>query len=72
MVVVPLPVLYTEGAKVALTALSREELLDMALEVGQVAPDFSLPATGGGTVTLSELRGKPVVLFFYPKDDTPG
>jgi len=71
-VVVGLSVLYTEEAKVASTALSREELLDMALELGQAAPDFSLPATGGETITLSDLRGKPVVLFFYPKDDTPG
>ena len=36
------------------------------------APDFSLPATGGGTVTLSALRGSNVVLYFYPKDNTPG
>ncbi|THH38333.1 thioredoxin-dependent thiol peroxidase [Aliishimia ponticola] len=38
----------------------------------QTAPDFSLPATGGGTVTLSDLRGSAVVLFFYPRDDTSG
>ena len=36
------------------------------------APDFSLPADGGETVTLSELKGKIVVLYFYPKDDTSG
>lgn len=36
------------------------------------APDFTLPATGGGEVTLSELRPAPVVLFFYPRDDTSG
>lgn len=36
------------------------------------APDFSLPATGGHTVTLSELKGSKVVLYFYPKDNTPG
>ncbi|MCI4662974.1 MAG: peroxiredoxin [Neomegalonema sp.] len=36
------------------------------------APDFSLPRDGGGTVTLSALRGKKVVLYFYPKDDTSG
>ena len=35
-------------------------------------PDFSLPATGGGTVVLSALRGSKVVLYFYPKDSTPG
>ncbi len=39
---------------------------------GQPAPDFTLPRDGGGTVSLSELRGKQVVLYFYPKDDTPG
>lgn len=36
------------------------------------APDFSLPATGSTTVTLDALRGKPLVLYFYPKDNTPG
>ncbi|GAA0584113.1 thioredoxin-dependent thiol peroxidase [Caenispirillum bisanense] len=44
----------------------------MTLTVGAPAPDFTLPTDGGGSVTLSELRGKPVVLYFYPKDDTPG
>ncbi|MFG6567751.1 MULTISPECIES: peroxiredoxin [Sulfitobacter] len=39
---------------------------------GQPAPDFTLPVTGGGEITLSALRGAPVVLFFYPRDDTPG
>jgi peroxiredoxin Q/BCP len=39
---------------------------------GAVAPDFSLPADDGAVVTLSALRGRPVVLFFYPKDDTSG
>ena len=41
-------------------------------EVNETAPDFTLPATGGEDVTLSTLKGKPVVLFFYPRDDTPG
>jgi peroxiredoxin Q/BCP len=36
------------------------------------APDFTLPATGGNTVTLSALRGRTLVLYFYPKDNTPG
>lgn len=40
--------------------------------VGQPAPDFALPATGGRTIRLSELRGRNVVVYFYPKDDTPG
>jgi peroxiredoxin Q/BCP len=43
-----------------------------SLTVGMEAPDFSLPSTLGRPVTLSEFRGKRVVLYFYPKDDTPG
>lgn len=42
------------------------------IEEGKPAPDFELQTDGGGTVKLSDLRGKPVVLYFYPKDDTPG
>lgn len=41
-------------------------------QIAQPAPDFTLPSTEGHDVTLSALRGKPVVLFFYPRDDTPG
>lgn len=41
------------------------------LGVGDAAPDFELPGTGGRTWTLSEFRGQPVVLVFYPGDDTP-
>ncbi|KEJ90229.1 peroxiredoxin [Sulfitobacter donghicola] len=41
-------------------------------ELSSPAPDFTLPVTGGGDVTLSALQGAPVVLFFYPRDDTPG
>ena len=37
-----------------------------------LAPDFTLPATGGQTVTLSALRGRKRVIYFYPKDNTPG
>ncbi len=43
-----------------------------ALDIGSVAPDFTLPRDGGGTITLSGLKGNPVVLYFYPKDDTSG
>jgi peroxiredoxin Q/BCP len=42
------------------------------LAEGTLAPDFTAPTNGGGTVTLSDFKGKNVVLFFYPKDNTPG
>ena len=42
------------------------------IEEGTHAPDFDLATDGGGRVRLSDLRGQPVVLYFYPKDDTPG
>ncbi|MHB1134032.1 MAG: peroxiredoxin [Chloroflexota bacterium] len=42
------------------------------LQVGQPAPEFTLQAEGGRTVSLADLRGKRVVLYFYPKDNTPG
>jgi thioredoxin-dependent peroxiredoxin len=44
----------------------------MTLAIGDAAPDFSLPTDGKGTITLSALKGKKVILYFYPKDDTPG
>ncbi len=44
----------------------------MTVEVGEAAPDFELETDGGGTISLRELRGRKVVLYFYPKDDTPG
>lgn len=44
----------------------------MAVDVGDKAPDFAMPADGGGQVTLGGLKGKNVILYFYPKDDTPG
>jgi peroxiredoxin Q/BCP len=43
-----------------------------AIRIGERAPDFTLASDQGGEVTLSSLRGKKVVLYFYPKDDTPG
>jgi peroxiredoxin Q/BCP len=42
------------------------------IEEGTPAPDFTLQSDAGESVTLSDLRGKPVVLYFYPRDDTPG
>ncbi len=42
------------------------------LNTGAKAPDFTLPADGGDDIALKSLRGKSVVLYFYPKDDTPG
>ncbi len=42
------------------------------LAVGQAVPDFALPATGEKSVSLAQCRGKKVVLYFYPKDNTPG
>lgn len=44
----------------------------MSLNEGSPAPDFSMPATGGRTVSLAGLKGKPFVLYFYPRADTPG
>jgi peroxiredoxin Q/BCP len=44
----------------------------MTLSVGTVAPDFTVKDTNGNTVKLSDFKGKTVVLYFYPKDDTPG
>ena len=42
------------------------------IDLDDIAPDFTLPATGGETITLSALRPAPVVLFFYPRDNTAG
>jgi peroxiredoxin Q/BCP len=44
----------------------------MALQVGDVAPEFSLPDQNGDSVSLASFRGQRVVIYFYPKDDTPG
>jgi peroxiredoxin Q/BCP len=45
---------------------------EAGIRPGEPAPDFSLPDADGKLVRLSQLRGKPVVVYFYPKDDTPG
>ncbi len=42
------------------------------MKTGDIAPDFTLPTNGGGEITLSDLRGQMVVVYFYPKDMTPG
>ena len=53
--------------------MSTAEKLDVKeLKVGDKAPDFDLAINGGGRVKLADLKGKKVVLYFYPKDDTPG
>ena len=44
----------------------------MTLEIGDKAPDFNLPRDGGSAIKLSEHLGKNVILYFYPKDSTPG
>jgi len=44
----------------------------MSVQAGDKAPDFALPASGGRTVSLKAMKGKPFVLYFYPKADTPG
>jgi peroxiredoxin Q/BCP len=45
---------------------------ELKLQEGDLAPNFSAPTQDGGIVSLKDFKGKPVVLFFYPKDDTPG
>ena len=44
----------------------------MTIEEGAIAPEFTLPDQHGKPVSLSQYRGKPVIVYFYPKDDTPG
>ena len=44
----------------------------MSVQEGEAAPDFEMPASGGRTVSSKTMRGKPYVLYFYPKADTPG
>ncbi|MDE0808416.1 MAG: thioredoxin-dependent thiol peroxidase [Alphaproteobacteria bacterium] len=44
----------------------------MTIVVGDKAPSFKMPADGGGELSLDALKGKAVILYFYPKDDTPG
>ncbi len=44
----------------------------MSVSEGDACPEFSMPSDGGGTISLADLKGKPAVIYFYPKDDTPG
>jgi thioredoxin-dependent peroxiredoxin len=44
----------------------------VTIDVGDLAPDFTLPDADGAEVTLSGLRGQPVLIYFYPRDETPG
>lgn len=46
--------------------------LELKLKEGDKAPNFTTETSGGGKLSLSDLSGKPVILYFYPKDDTPG
>jgi thioredoxin-dependent peroxiredoxin len=46
--------------------------LNLKLSEGDQAPAFTAATNGGGTVSLADFKGRPVVLYFYPKDDTPG
>ncbi len=53
--------------------LKHGRLTDMSTpQEGTKAPDFNLPASSGGNIALKDLKGKNVVVYFYPKDDTPG
>jgi peroxiredoxin Q/BCP len=53
--------------------LTSNKGIDMAeLSLGDLAPAFTLPRDGGGSIALSDFAGKPVVLYFYPRDDTSG
>lgn len=55
------------------TAMKGEEgMSDSELEIGMKAPDFSLPSTEGREVSLADFSGKWLILYFYPKDNTPG
>jgi len=61
------------GTSASYAQVSQTERSSMSVpQVGNKAPDFDLPASSGGHIALKDLKGKNVVLYFYPKDDTPG
>ena len=62
----------TAAARTANTQAAALETTRVLLNVGDLAPDFSLHNHKGELITLSQLRGQNIVLYFYPKDDTPG
>jgi thioredoxin-dependent peroxiredoxin len=53
-------------------AAGKDKTMARVPGIGDAAPDFSLPGDGGSTIALAKLRGRKVVLYFYPKDDTSG
>ncbi len=60
------------GGKKAAKAAPTDKVYKALVTVGKELPDLTLPGTGGREISLTELRGKRVVLYFYPKDATPG
>jgi len=48
------------------------QTIELKLTEGERAPEFTAPTNGGGKIALSDFRGKKVILYFYPRDDTPG
>jgi len=46
--------------------------LQLKLKEGDIAPEFSVATSGGGKISLADFKGKNIILYFYPKDDTPG
>jgi hypothetical protein len=73
MVLDELTILYhLKGITLTVQTGERKATMSSTLKEGAAAPQFTLPADGSKTVTLSALLGKAVVLYFYPKDDTSG
>ena len=55
-----------------INSLTMTKALELKLKEGDEAPSFTATTTGGGQVSLSDYKGKQVILYFYPRDDTPG